>query len=244
MSTARAYHDSEDEDEHAPLRPYDEPVKKASTESSRSNSTTSLVLERLNPGTSNHRKDQQDEQYGEEYDLDDVENGLYTEKVDQPMEKRVRRVVWIIGGALIGCWLLALAVYSAREYSRRGTPDHDPDAEKTLRAGKKITMDQVMGGEWSANHRSIAWVASPDNSKDGLLLSTGTNDGYLVVSDIVNKDNKTIVMGSRAFSVDGKSYMAQKSAPSPNLKKVLLMTEVKSVILWFSGLLCTYTKFE
>lgn len=244
MSTARAYHDSEDEDEHAPLHPHSEPVQKVSTESSRSNSTTSLVLERLNPGTSAHRKDRRDEQYEEAYDLDDVENGLYTEKIDQPMEKRVRRVVWIIGGALIGCWLLALAVYSAREYSRKGAPDHDPDAEKTLRAGKKITMDQVMGGEWSVNHKGIAWIASPDKSKDGLLLSTSTNDGYLVVNDIVNKDNKTIIMESRAFSVDGRTYMAQKSAPSPDLKKVLLMTEIKSVMFLFSSLLRTRTKIK
>ncbi|KAK6336411.1 hypothetical protein TWF696_001969 [Orbilia brochopaga] len=202
--------------------------------SSSTDSTTSLVLERLNPSgggagnaASSARRRQVDDEEFTSYDLSDVERNF--EKRDQPMEGRVRRMIWIIGGLLVGAWILAMIIYVLRDWNTVGSPG-DPEQTKTTKAGKKITSDMIQTGQFRATHKSIKWIASPDGSKDGLMLEEHSADGYLVVKDVVDKAYKQVLMENASFDLPngGGSKYARLAWPSPDLSKVLVATDYVS----------------
>ncbi|KAF3919521.1 Seprase [Dactylellina cionopaga] len=219
-----------------PLRAAERHSMDSNRDSSDSDSTTSLVLERLNPSddvrSAAHRRrknlnDDDDDDEFVTHDLNDVERAF--EKRDKPMESRIRRSIWILGAVLVGAWVLAMAIYVLRDWNTPKSPG-DPEQTKTTKAGKKVTLQMVLDGEFYVQHKAIQWIASPDGEKDGLMLEHRGDAGFLVVKDVKDKDYKQVLMEQGTFddpSDDLRKY-ASKVWPSPDLKKVLLAADVES----------------
>ncbi|KAK6505523.1 hypothetical protein TWF481_007418 [Arthrobotrys musiformis] len=203
---------------------------RASLDSNDTDSTTSLVLERINPlDDTGPRRRQLDNGDFAPYDLSDAERAF--EKRDKPMEGRIRRMIWILAAVLIGSWLLAMAVYVIRDWKTTGSPG-DPEQSKTTKAGRKVSLNMVMSGQFSPRHQSITWIASPDGEKDGLMLEERGEDGFLVVKDVKDKAYKKVLMENDALPLPsafgGATKYAQKVWPSPDLKLVLAAADYVS----------------
>ncbi|CAI6282022.1 unnamed protein product [Periconia digitata] len=213
-----------------------------SDDSVSSASTTSLVLEHINNkgtnGTSHgqrlgekYRDDDTDgpERARETFDLEDANiQGL------KPVDKKARRLLWIVGAVCVLGWALALISFLASgNYKHASARPHDPLASSTKGSGKKVSLNSVLSGQWFASTQSVSWIAGA-NGEDGLLLEKGSADkDYLVVEDIRNKGNaqttgtKTVLMQKRMFKYkDGYIYPDQVW-PSKDLKKVLLMSDMQ-----------------
>jgi dipeptidyl aminopeptidase len=90
-----------------------------------------------------------DEDDRDDYDL---ETGPFLQNQGKAVDKKFRRLLWVIAGVFIGAWVLAFVLFIWRQsYRHASTTPHDPAATTTRGNGKQITMDQVMGGEWRAN---------------------------------------------------------------------------------------------
>lgn len=197
-------------------------------------STTSLVLEHINDGPSaSHVK------YGEKYRDDtngeperrrerfDVEDGRA-----QPVDKKARRWLWIIGTICVIGWGLALFSFLfTGSYKHASTRPHDPLATSTKGSGKKVTLDSVLNGQWYADRQSVSWIAGP-SGEDGLLLERGVSDGgFLVVENVQDQgtahvsNSRTTLMKSRNFQVNGKFIYPSNFWPSKDFKKVLIIAE-------------------
>jgi dipeptidyl aminopeptidase len=180
-----------------------------------------------------HEDDEDDEK---DYDLEDgpfISNGTNVKAV----EKKLRRLIWIIGGVFIGFWILALFIFLGKQaYKHSSETPHDPQATMSRGNGKKVTMDEIFSGQWRAATHDISWIEGA-NGEDGLLLEqggSGTKD-YLVVEDIRSRganevgtmDTKTLMKES-VFNVGGRVLLPSKVYPSKDLKKVLIATDVQS----------------
>jgi dipeptidyl aminopeptidase len=201
-------------------------------------STMSLVLEHINDGAPNgtlrsqlNEKYRDDDDYvpGRAREQLDVEDGRFEPL--KPVDKKARRMLWIVGTICVIGWGLALVsfLYSG-SYKHASTRPHDPLASSTKGSGKKVTLDQVMSGQWYPTTQSVSWIAGP-NGEDGLLLEKGVaGKDYLVVEDIRNKDSKgskghTTLIKENSFKV-GETYIYPSSAtPSKDFKKVLVQSE-------------------
>ncbi|TGO81932.1 hypothetical protein BPOR_0968g00030 [Botrytis porri] len=156
-----------------------------------------------------------DEEEEKDYDMEDgafLTNGATNKSVD----KKLRRLIWIIGGVFIGAWVLALFIFLGKQaYKHSSESPHDPQATSSRGSGKKVTMDQVMGGQWRATRHSISWIEGA-NGEDGLLLEQGSaGKDYLIVEDVRTQ-------------IAGRSLTPSKVYPSKDLKKVLVATDVQS----------------
>lgn len=208
-------------------------------ESIESTSTTSLILERINQtATDNENAPSRRERAPyddpdrrpthDDDDEDDLEAGLGKVQSRQG-GINVKKMVYIIGSLLVGAWVLALIVYLASEYNL-----HDLKvAPQKHSIGKFIKLDQIMNGEWRPYRHEIEWVSGADGKRDGLMLTQnyeGGGKGWLVVEDLrANKDAQPLVlMKSRSFSAGERSLFATKVWPSPDLKKVLVATDMES----------------
>lgn len=205
-----------------------------------STSTTSLILERINPDEAPRRpydppagssqtKEAYDDDEDEYSDIDpDVELGSSRGRnlIQKPMEKKVRRIVYIIGAVLVGGWLLALAIYvSTGSYKAVDTP-HDPAATSTVKPGKRLHLDQILQGRWRAQSKPVKWV---DGEKDGLMLVSGGYKGFVEVQDVNDREYSKILMKKKEIPVDGRPVAVTKYWPSPDLNQLLLATDVESV---------------
>src|SRR4051812_38889995 len=153
-------------------------------------STTSLVFERIaertaatgakpangdssQPYTDNHHAGP--EHFDASLDGengDDLETGPFIAKgaPGKDVDKKFRRLVFIVGGVFIGAWLVALGLFLWNQsYLHSSAIPHDPAATASRGNGKKVTLDEVMGGQWRARKRSISWIEGT-NGEDGLLL--------------------------------------------------------------------------
>lgn len=207
--------------------------------SSSSPSTTSLVLEDLDGDEGHFRivkpykdHEQQGRNTLQEFDIED--NPSYPCPV-RPIDSRYKRWLYILGGLCAIGWLLALLLFVlSGTYKHRSTIAHNPDAVSSGGAGKKITLDELLGGQWGAKWEHIPWIAGPQG-EDGLLLETdgSSESGYLVVEDIRRLNNVSeaaetvILMKESGFTVDGTYFYAEETWPSPDLKKVLVMSHRK-----------------
>jgi dipeptidyl aminopeptidase len=201
-------------------------------------STMSLVLEHINDGAPNGSSHSKlDEKYR---DNDDYVPGRAREQLDiedgrfeplKPVDKKARRVLWIVGIICAIGWGLALVsfIYNGN-YKHVSTKPHDPLASVTKGSGKKVTLDQVMSGQWYANTQSVSWIAGP-NGEDGLLLEKGVTDkDWLFVEDIRTKDKKgskghTTLMKQSSFQVGGSFVFPSEVVPSKDFKKVLVQSD-------------------
>lgn len=204
-------------------------------ESVSSVSTTSLVLEHINDNAFSsgpQEKYKDDHKKGAQQEEDfDVEGGLF--QGIKPVDKKARRLLWILGIICAIGWGLALATFVlGGSYKHASTKPHDPLATSSRGSGKKVTLDQVMTGAWSARRQSVSWIAGPEG-EDGLLLEKGGSAGkdYLVVEDIRNRDDepssasKITLMKSGSFFAGSKFVYSSDVWPSADFKKVLVMSE-------------------
>ncbi|KAF7890560.1 hypothetical protein EAF00_008875 [Botryotinia globosa] len=176
-----------------------------------------------------------DEEEEKDYDMEDgafLINGATNKSVD----KKLRRLIWIIGGVFIGAWVLALFIFLGKQaYKHSSESPHDPQATSSRGSGKKVTMDQVMGGQWRATKHSISWIEGA-NGEDGLLLEQGSvGKDYLIVEDVRTQSPSAVgtldtmtLMKNGYFEVAGRSLTPSKVYPSKDLKKVLVATDVQS----------------
>jgi dipeptidyl aminopeptidase len=167
---------------------------------------------------------------------DDLETGHFIRRdPGKVVDKKFGRLIWIIGGVFIGAWVLALVFFLFNQsYKHSSTTPHDPAATASRGNGRKITLDQVMGGQWRANHQAISWIQGA-NGEDGLLLEQGVaGKDYLVVEDIrgSNASSHGAVLATKTlmkdahFTVGGRGLYPSKVFPSKDLKKVLIATDV------------------
>ncbi|KAL3418759.1 dipeptidyl aminopeptidase b [Phlyctema vagabunda] len=175
----------------------------------------------------------------EEKEYNDLETGPFIgarDSADSGVDRKLRRLIWIVGSVFIGAWLFALVVFLFRQtYRHPSELPHDPQATGVRGNGKKITLDQVMSGQWRASRHAISWIEGA-NGEDGLLLETGqAGKAYLVVDDIRGGNSsdgsvqasKTL-MQSGTFEVDGRVLFPSKVFPSKDFKKVLVATGSQS----------------
>lgn len=213
-------------------------LSRASIDSVNSVSTTSIALERLNESAASEYKGfknkpgrrvalrAKDEAY-------DTEDGFFRPVQMRTVDKTTRRMLWSLGGLCLGGWLLALVLFLARQsYKHASTIPHDPAATASRGSGKAVTVDQVLGGRWRAKSHHLSWIAG-SNGEDGLLLEREGGNGrdYLVVEDVRSRkpgaasfDSQTL-MKDGGFKVNGYQVYPRKVWPSPDFKKVLVMSD-------------------
>jgi dipeptidyl aminopeptidase len=182
-----------------------------------STSTTSLILERIGKPIPPRYDDPEKRAEFDDDDDDDLEAAPRI--AGEGNTKGMRKIVYIVGGILIGSWLLALAVYLSREAYRSS-------AEPVTTTGKTISMEQVMSGQWRARRKGIQWIAG---ERDGLMLVPNGGQGYLEVHDVKDADSITVLVKQRDIDVDGQIVGISKYWPSRDLKKVLLASDVQGV---------------
>ncbi|KAI9681148.1 MAG: hypothetical protein M1817_002430 [Caeruleum heppii] len=215
-----------------------------------STSTTSLVLERLNNasvgngvtnGTVTHGHEARGSDAYHDKDDDgqfDIEEGGYRPPIGKPAEKKVVRILWILGGVFIGAWLLALVIFvSGQSYKHASNIPHDPTATASRGSGKQITLQQVLTGAWRAKHHEISWIEGA-NGEDGLLLERGSRQlkSYLVVEDVraqskardQDKHDSKVLMKGGIFMVGQKRVVPSDVWPSRDLESVLVSSERES----------------
>ncbi|KAF4979886.1 hypothetical protein FZEAL_3997 [Fusarium zealandicum] len=223
-----------------------ESERRYSDDSLSSVSTTSLVFERIHEKTEmdsskDPRNLDDDDPLKEEEDLETgpfLGPGAALHR--QPMDRSMRRILFIVVLVLLGGWLAGLGIFLVTgSYHHESDTEHDPDAA-SRGSGKSLTMDQLFDGTWSAKYHSISWIAGP-GGEDGLLLEVGASDkAYMVVEDIRSDkdarspdDDVAKVSGSRTlmekpyFNYDGHQYTPEWTGPSPDLTKVLIGVKKK-----------------
>jgi dipeptidyl aminopeptidase len=173
----------------------------------------------------------------EEKDYYDLETGPFLSNcTDRAVDKQFRRLSSIVGGLFIGAWVLALVIFLwSQTYRHSSETPHDPAATASRGNGKKVTLDQVMGGQWRAKRHDISWIEGA-NGEDGLLLEQGAaGKDYLVVENIRGNDASDAatqatksLMRQGYFTVGDRRLTPSRVFPSKDLKKVLIATDYTS----------------
>ncbi|KAI8958936.1 dipeptidyl peptidase IV N-terminal region-domain-containing protein [Daldinia sp. FL1419] len=208
-------------------------------------STTSLVFERLSEREKlNEGISDLNDQDPLHHDSDDEAGGFLPplpEKKIVGVDKSLKRFVLVMAGVFLAAWLVGLFTYlSTKSYQHSSQKEHDPTATEYRGSGKKITLDQILDGYWRPQSHSISWIAGA-NGEDGLLLEKGaTGKDFLVVEDVRSRNEDHTAGGGEVKSAQTLMQQAWFKAgdqqlspdqvwPSPNLKKVLIATQTKSV---------------
>lgn len=209
-------------------------------------STTSLILENLNDNAAYEKRSRKpDEPF--EYRDDDSDPELPRTKWSHEsasgsqtyMSKGLKRIVWVVFlFALIG-WAFALFSFvSSKKYQHSSTQAYDHEAPAKS-AGRKITLESVQHGEWYPRRVNLNWIAGA-NGEDGLLLEIQQpGKDFMVVEDVRSRKAdyvgdrypSTTLMKSGRFTPKGSSasVMAEDYWPSPDLKKVLVLSNREKV---------------
>ncbi|KAJ5306424.1 hypothetical protein PENANT_c017G07005 [Penicillium antarcticum] len=152
---------------------------------------------------------------------------------------RLHQIVWLLVVLCVGGWVLAFVLFlthkrpdTAALSSVSTVEIHEPEsATGGTSYGKPVTLEQVLTGDWLPRSHAISWIAGP-NGEDGLLVERGEKqDAYLRVEDIRNsKDGvdslETKVLMKKGYIWGGGGIVTPvKTWPSPDLKKVLIMSD-------------------
>ncbi|EEQ85314.1 hypothetical protein RJZ56_001299 [Blastomyces dermatitidis] len=206
-----------------------------------SSSTASLslaVIDRINGSTQDSRlgeKDQRDDDHDqyrneEEYDVEDAD---YIPSGGKTVQKTTKIVLWALLFLCVGGWSLAFVIFLFRGHD---TPQTSIASEENISSGgargNRITLDEVLGGEWAPRAHSISWFPGP-NGEDGLILEKDnlSATAYLRVEDIVGrKDPKAskksiVLMQKKMFTVGRETVYSAQAWPSPDLKTVLVLSD-------------------
>ncbi|OTB14158.1 hypothetical protein K445DRAFT_319344 [Daldinia sp. EC12] len=208
-------------------------------------STTSLVFERLsereklNEGIAN--LDDEDPLHNASEDEAGGFLPPLPERKVVGVDKSLKRFVLVMAGVFLAAWLVGLFTYlSTKSYQHSSQKDHDATATEARGSGKKITLDQILDGYWRPQSHGISWIAGA-NGEDGLLLEKGaTGKDFLVVEDVRSKNEDHTAGGGEIksaqtlmqqpwFKAGDQQLSPDQVWPSPDLKKVLIATETKSV---------------
>ena len=181
-----------------------------------------------------------------------MEDQLAWKRSTKPADKKARRVLYVlIALGMIG-WVAALFLFLGQDrHVAHSARPHDPHATSTIGSGKKVTLEQVLRGEWYAKRHAIKWIPGPAG-EDGLLLERGGAEGrdYLVVEDVryrgedisVQKQHSTTLMKKSDFTVNTRRVGVADAWPSANHKKVLVQSDYQSN--WRHSGTATYWIFD
>ena len=209
-------------------------------------STTSLMLEHVSDKGAFKAKEAL---YGHAYRDEGYRRGAPQEELDmeeqlawrrsvRPADKKARRIFYILIAVGMVGWVAAFFLFlSEGRHKMNVDRPHNPHATSTYGHGKKVTLDQVLSGDWFARHHDIRWIAGPDG-EDGLLLERGGNEGrdYLVVEDVryrgksieVQKQHSTTLMKHGNFQVGNTVVRTNEAWPNADHTKVLIRSNYES----------------
>ncbi|KAI1160449.1 dipeptidyl peptidase IV N-terminal region-domain-containing protein [Nemania serpens] len=137
--------------------------------------------------------------------------------------------------------------------TRSTTTSATPTPTASRGSGKNITLDQVMEGFWRASGHYISWIEGA-HGEDGLLLERDAADKhFLVVEDVRTRGSAPLAPGvgvassktlmrESLFDAEGRKLSPEEVWPSPDLKKVLIATSIKSV--WRHSFTAIYWIFD
>ncbi|KAH6660639.1 dipeptidyl peptidase IV N-terminal region-domain-containing protein [Truncatella angustata] len=225
-------------------------------------STTSLVFERISEREkakpqSNDLSDFDDDDPLSNGDND--ETGAFLPSAASrgkgiPMDRKLKRVIIILAGLLVASWGIGLFTFiTSKTYQHSSQKEHDPQATSSRGSGKKIRLDQVQSGFFAPMSHAISWIEGA-NGEDGLLLEQGAiKKDYLVVEDVRSLNSERVFAGEEQlakqtlmrnswFNYKDRQISPQKVWPSPNLKKVLIATDVKKD--WRHSFTAVYWLFD
>ncbi|KAI1113367.1 dipeptidyl peptidase IV N-terminal region-domain-containing protein [Nemania sp. NC0429] len=181
-------------------------------------------------------------------------NTPHPRKSHTGMDRGLKRMLLLAAGLLTAAWVVGLITYIAtKSYRHASQEEHNPTATASRGSGKTVTLDQVMTGYWRPSTRHISWIEGA-NGEDGLLLERGAADKhFLVVEDIqslstfpvannIDMTTSKTLMREPLFTADGRTLSPEELWPSPDLKKVLIATGVKSV--WRHSFTAVYWIFD
>ncbi|CAI7639065.1 unnamed protein product [Penicillium viridicatum] len=162
---------------------------------------------------------------------------------------RLRRIVWLLVLLCVGGWVLAFVLFLTQKrpdtaaLSSASTAEvhepiveiHEPDSVPGGKSHlKPVTLEQVLSGAWSPRSHAISWIAGPDG-EDGLLVEQGEKqDAFLRVKDIrsskdgVDNLDTRVLMKKAYIWFEGEAIPPAKTWPSPDMNKVLIMTDIQS----------------
>jgi dipeptidyl aminopeptidase B len=226
-------------EETEPLTRHDSsttPSVRLSQDSLTSISTASLVLEQLNAmppqttggalGKPTHELEYRDNE-------DDIEAPRYIPSAGKPLSKGTRRMIWLVVVIAIAGWSLALVSFllnGTYKHSSKLPYDHEKPVESS---GKKVTLDQIMSGQWYPHRQEISWIRGADG-EDGLLLEKNqAGKDYLVVEDVRSRRGDANAIASKSlmrsgiFEVNAKQVYPDMVWPSADLKSVLVVSDVE-----------------
>jgi dipeptidyl aminopeptidase B len=222
-------------------------------------STTSLVFDHLNDHAAakaalNKYTDKPQSQSRHPGEFDDVlesEDYLSGLQIVKPVDRKLRRALWLVGILCLLGWLAAGAQFLARgntfknvdlgigipgpKFSGGGGSD-DGSGRK-----RKLTLASVLGADFKPAVHAVRWIRGPEG-EDGLLLERGASRaGYLIVDDVRNQGDfsltpqftRRVLMRENTFVVPtGRSgspgpIYPSETWPSPNLKTVLVISDRK-----------------
>ncbi|KAF2724421.1 putative dipeptidyl-aminopeptidase B [Polychaeton citri CBS 116435] len=208
-------------------------------------STRSLVLDHISDRAAMKAKEglYSDDSYysrpvGKPEDRLDLEDQLAWQRQLKPADRKFKRILVIVVGVAILGWIAALGLFLQQDrHATHSSRPHDPHATSTVGNGKKITLEQVLTGQWYERKHAIEWIAGPDG-QDGLLLERGGADGrdYLVVEDVryrgenveIQKQHSTTLMKSSGFQVGNEFIVTHEAWPSADHNKVLVESDKQS----------------
>ncbi len=209
------------------------PSVRHSQDSLTSISTTSLVLEQLNatsPQNGAVRKGKPTHEFEYRDDEEDIEAPRYTPPVGKAVSRGTKRIIWVVVVIAIAGWALALGSFlinGTYKHASKRVYDHETPSKSS---GRKVTLDQVMSGQWYPHRQEISWIPGA-NGEDGLLLEKDQpGKDYLVVEDVRSRrgDSNAIagktLMRTGPFEVHGKRIYPDRVWPSPDLNSVLVIS--------------------
>ena len=152
-----------------------------------------------------------------------------------PVDKKARKVLWVIATIGLAGWILALfAFLLTTSGSRTEKISHDPSPVTVEDSNRTVTLDQVLSGQWRPYTHHISWITGTEG-EDGLLLERGgVGKEYLVVEDIRGKGSgakplqSRVLMNDASFFVNSALVLPSEVWPSADLEKVLVLSERES----------------
>ncbi|KAL8925615.1 MAG: hypothetical protein Q9172_002185 [Xanthocarpia lactea] len=150
--------------------------------------------------------------------------------------KPYRHLIWSLAGLCVAGWMLALVLFlSYQPYPiLPGSSSKSPSSPQ-YHSDKAVTHEQVLQGRWRPRKHSISWIKGA-KGEDGLLLEKEGGQGrdYLVVEDVRSRKSESAplngitLMKDGIFKVNNIPVYPNKVWPSPDLTKVLVMSEQQS----------------
>lgn len=165
----------------------------------------------------------------------DEQEAFLPDTLPRPLKRR-RHLVWSLAGLCIAGWLLAFVLFLSRNpFPYRPRASHNLKTSPYHQSDRAVTNDEVLQGKWRPLRHSISWIKGA-GGEDGLLLEKEGGGGrdYLVVEDVRSRKpgskslNSISLMKSGGFKVNDVQVYPSKVWPSPDLKKVLVVSEEQS----------------